>query len=52
MVMKTPEELVIIYKVNQERLKAQRAEMRKKARKANAIIEPKLSCRKLFTKER
>ncbi len=49
--MKTPEELQIIYKANQERLKAQRAEMRKKAREENAKIEPKLSGRVLFTKE-
>ncbi len=50
--MKTQQELNLIYKANQERLKAQRAEMRKKAREENAKIEPKLSGRMLFTKEK
>ena len=49
--MKTRQELNIIYKINQERLKAQRAELRKKSREAVAKIEPKLSNRVLFNKE-
>jgi len=49
--MKTKQELQLIYKLNQERLKAQRAAARKKSAENISKIEIKAANRKLFTKE-